>query len=143
MTISNAELLKNALPDEVDLVEVLRGDDPVGMFTNPEAIAPDLAVTFSGGQAGGPPTHYEGIPGLLEGWSDWLEPWDSYRIQFEEYLAAGDKVLINATVRARSARDDVLIEHDPAAVWTLRDGKAVAVTFFLDRDEARRFAGIA
>jgi hypothetical protein len=142
MASETVELLKETLPEEVDLVEVLRGDDPVGLFRNPDVIDPDLAVTFSGGLSGGPAIHFEGIPGLLEGWLDWLEPWDSYRIRFEEYVESGDKVLVNASVRARSARHDVLVEHDPAGVWTVQGGKVVAVGFFLDRDEARRFAGI-
>jgi len=142
MSSDNVELLKAALPDEMDFAEVLRSDDPVAVFKNPEALDPDLAVSFSAGQAGGEPTYFEGIAGLVEGWLDWLEPWDSYLLRFEDYLDAGDKVVIDATVKARSARFDVLVEHAPSSVWTLRDRRIVAVDFFLDRTEARRFAGV-
>ena len=142
MSSENVELVKSALPEEADLVEALRGDDPVGLFRSADSIDPDLAVTFSGGQSGGPPTHFEGIAGLLDGWRDWLEPWDSYFIRFEEPVDGGNKVLIDATVRARSARYDVLVEHEPSSVWTVEEGKVVAVHFFLDREDARRFAGI-
>lgn len=133
--------MKEALPKEVDLVEVLRGENPIGLFKNPDLIDPDISVTFSGG-AGGPPTEFEGIPGLLEGWLDWLEPWDSYVIRFEEALEAGDKVVSFATVRARTSRYGVEVEHTPAAVWTVRDGRLSAVYFFLERDDALEFAGI-
>jgi ketosteroid isomerase-like protein len=46
-------------------------------------------------------------------------------------------------VRARTSRDGVEITHNPAAVWTVADGKLVAVVFFLDRDDALEFAGRA
>ena len=142
MSSENVELLKDALPEEVDLVEVLRGENPVALFRNPDLIDPDLSVTFSGGKSGGPPVHFEGIPGLLEGWLDWLEPWDSYRIRFETALDAGDKVVSFATVKARTSRYGVEVEHTPAAVWTVRDGKLSAVYFFLEREDALEFAGV-
>ena len=119
---------------------MLRSDNPLP-FRNPDLVDPDLSVTFSGG-AGGPPTHFEGIAGLLEGWLDWLEAWDSYVIRFEEALDAGDKVVSFATVKARTSRYDVAVEHTPAAVWTVRDGKLSAVYFFLEREDALEYAGV-
>jgi hypothetical protein len=143
MSSENVELLKSALPDdEVDLAEALRSEDPAALFRNPDLIDPDLSVSFAGGQAGGLPRELEGIAGLLEGWLDWLEPWDSYRIRFEEALDAGDKVVSFATVKARTSRYGVEVEHAPAAVWTVRDGRLSAVSFFLDRDKALEYAGV-
>jgi ketosteroid isomerase-like protein len=138
---ANVELLKQALPPEVDLVEVLRSEDPVALFADPDLIDPELEVTFSGG-AGGPPTEFQGIAGLLEGWLDWLEPWDSYVIRFEAAIDAGDKVVSFATVNARTSRYGVEVEHTPAAVWTVRDGRICAVYFFLERDDALKYAGL-
>lgn len=143
MSAENVALLRSILPEEVDLVQAVAGDNPVGViFSNTEAVAPDLEVEFASTQSGGPPSDYRGLDGLTEGWRDWLEPWDSYRIRFEEFIDAGDKVLVLAGVHARTSRHGVEVEHDPAAVWTIRDGMLVAVTFFLERDQALKFAGI-
>jgi ketosteroid isomerase-like protein len=143
MSVENVELIKAVLPEESDLVEVVASDDPVGVFVGDASmVAPDLEVEFAGTQSGAPALHYRGLEGLVEGWRDWLTPWDSYRIRFEEFFDAGDKVLVYATVNARTARDGVTVEHKPAAVWTIRDRKTVAVCFFLERDEALKFAGI-
>ena len=80
--------------------------------------------------------------GLVEGWQDWLIPWESYVITVDEFVDAGDKVVTLVRIRGRTSRDGVEVEHRPAAVWTVGDGQVTAVTFFLDRDEAFEFAGI-
>jgi len=41
-----------------------------------------------------------------------------------------------ARVRGRTRRDQVTVEHAPAAVWALRDGLVSRVEFYLHRDEA-------
>ena len=143
MSSENVELMRSILPEEIDLVQALTSDDPVGViFVNTDAVASNLEVEFASTQSGGPPTGYRGLDGLAEGWRDWLEPWDSYRIRFDEFIDAGDKVLVFADVHARTGRHGVEVEHNPAAVWTIQDGKLVAVTFFLERDLALKFAGI-
>ena len=46
-------------------------------------------------------------------------------------------------VKATTARAGVVVEHEPAAVWTLADGKVVAVRLYLDRANALREAGLS
>ena len=98
-------------------------------------------MTFAS-QAGGAGFEGRGIEGLIEGWRDWLIPWESYVITVEDFVEAGSNVVMLARIRARTSRDGVELEHKPAAVWTVTDGKVTAVTFFLERDEALEFAGI-
>jgi ketosteroid isomerase-like protein len=143
MSTENVELIRSILPEEIDLVQAITSDDPVGViFRNTDAVAPNLEVKFASTQSGALPTDYRGLDGLTEGWRDWLEPWDSYRIRFNEFIDARDKVLVFADVHARTSRHGVEVEHNPAAVWTIRDGMLIAVTFFLERDQALKFAGI-
>ena len=77
----------------------------------------------------------------MDGWRDWLEPYASYWMTTEEFIDAGDKVVVLIKVRATTARDGVVVEHDPAVVWTLADGKVVAVRLYLEREDALREAG--
>ena len=137
------DVVRAAVPEEIDLVEVLASEDPIATLIGDarDHIASDLEVVFGGSQSGAPERHYQGLEGFLQGWADWLEPWDTYRIKLDELFDAGDKVVTFVTVHARTGRHGVELEHQPAAVWTVRDGKLRAVHFFLERKDALEFAG--
>ncbi len=141
----NLELVKSLMPDEIDLVDVLKRDDPGSMFTgNPaEKVAPDVEVLFVGPDTVGAALTFQGLDGLIEGWRDWLLPWHSYRLVPEQYIDAGDNVVMHARVAARTERHGVDVEHSPSSVWTVKDGRIVAVRFFLSRSDALSFAGLA
>lgn len=55
---------------------------------------------------------------------------------------AADVEVMPVLVTARTERHGVEMEHRPASVWRVQDGKVVAVHFFLDQGEAVRFAGL-
>jgi ketosteroid isomerase-like protein len=143
VAVRNVEVIGRIFPAEADLAAVMRSDDPVAALgTDPEAIAPGMEVRFAASQAGADGFEGRGIEGLIEGWRDWLIAWESYVLTVEQVIEAGDKVLMLVRVRARTSRDSVELEHNPAAVWTVTDGQATAVTFFLQREDAFQFAGI-
>jgi ketosteroid isomerase-like protein len=144
VSLENVELVRSFLPDDVDLVEVIRSEDPIVAFigTPTGAVAPGVEVVFEATSAGGPAPSYRGLEGLVEGWREWLTPWDSYHIHFEDFIDAGDDVVVPATVTARTERHGVEFEHRPSSVWRVRDGTVVAIHFFLERAEALKFAGI-
>lgn len=143
MSSENVELLKATFPEEVDLVQVFDSDDPIAaMVGDADLVAPDLDVDVATTRSGAPALHFEGLGGLEEWWREWLVPWDAYNLSFDEFIDAGDKVITFVTVHARTGRHGVAVEHRPAAVWTVSGGKLTAVSFFLERDEALKFAGI-
>jgi hypothetical protein len=143
MSKENVELLQAILPREAELIDVLHSDDPVSAFTSrPGAISPDLEVVFAPSLAGGPTLEYRGLEGLLEGWRDWLTPWQSYRIAVEDFIDGGDHVVMPVNVVARTGRDGVEMTARSAAVWTIEGGELVAVHFFLDQTDALRYAGL-
>jgi hypothetical protein len=130
------QLVEALLPREIDMVEFVGsgGELPAEASSR---IASDLEVEFlppalGGGVAG------EGLPGLIEGWREWLEPYESYVITTEHLEEVGDdQVLMYVRVRARTHRDGVTVEHTPAAIATIRDGILVRMRFYLQRDLAR------
>jgi ketosteroid isomerase-like protein len=144
MSRENVELVKALQPTNVDLVEFVsanEGADQGGLDAIPAAaFADDFEVRFiaSGMQL----QEYRGVQGLAQGWRDWLIPWASYRLDAEDFIDMGDAVVVFARVRGRTARDDVLVEHAPAAIWSIREGKVAAIRFYLDRDEALEAAGL-
>ena len=131
----------------VDLVELFR-EGPSAMAGPADieisAFSGDADIEFVG-QAVGPlrDRRLTGVEGLIEGWRDWLEPWASYVMETEQVIDAGAYVVSLIHVRAKTSHDGVEVEHDPAAVWTVEDGVVVAVTFYLDRDQALEAAGLS
>jgi ketosteroid isomerase-like protein len=104
-------------------------------------IAPDIEIEFLppalGSNLGG-----EGLAGMIAGWREWLEPYESYVITIEDFEEVGENdVYIPVRVHARTHRDGVVVEHAPAALATIRDGVLVRMRFYLDRDLARGEAG--
>jgi ketosteroid isomerase-like protein len=59
----------------------------------------------------------------------------------DEFIEAGDRVVVLMRLHARSRLGSEL-EQRVAGVWTMRDGKATAVRYYMDRDEALADAGL-
>ncbi len=138
----NVELIRSLQPDGADLVEVFGSEEqeprlPPALATT-NAFADDLVVQFIPGEEGVYIPEYRGVDGLFEGWRDWLAPWKSYRIRVQELIDRDDDVVALVHLDGTTRHGDVAMSHDPAAVWTMRDGKIAMVRFFLDRGQALR-----
>jgi ketosteroid isomerase-like protein len=83
----------------------------------------------------------EGVDGLAALLRDWLAAWQVCRIEAEEFHDAGERVVAFVRVHGRGAGSDVDVEMENAHVWTMRDGRAVAIRAYTDRDRALREAG--
>jgi ketosteroid isomerase-like protein len=123
-------------------------------FGDPERIAamgasleplvdPDLEVVAVGPEYTGEGTVHRGLTGYLEFWVDWLEPWESFRIEAEEYLDAGDKVVMLARQVGSTETGGVPVDSLGAAVMTFEAGRVTRIEFHLDRDRAMKAAGLA
>jgi uncharacterized protein len=64
------------------------------------------------------------------------EEWDDYRVNAEEVRDSGDKVLAFTHQTARGKASGVQIDLRIAHLWTIRDGKAVRMQAYFDREEA-------
>ena len=60
-----------------------------------------------------------------------------------ELTDAGDQVLASLTVRGRGKQSGLETTREFWQVWTFRDGKAVHGRGFMDREEARKAAGLS
>jgi ketosteroid isomerase-like protein len=144
MSRENVELVQRLQPSDVDLVELFVRGDIAGVFdpTAADSFAEGFEVRFISKTAGDLSAEYRGPEGMVQGWRDWLEPWESYRLVAEELIDAGDDVVAFVRVQGRTARDAVEVEHSPAAIWTIEDGKVVRIRFYLEREDALREAGL-
>ncbi len=143
MSHQNAELIRSLQPTGIDLVEVFSVRSASEQRPDSGFFHTDLEVQFIARGETLEGTVYRGLEGFAQGWREWLEAWTSYRLDVEEFVDAGDKVVVLVRVAARTARDDGLMHHTPGAVWTIRDGKVASIHFYLDCSEALEAVGIS
>jgi ketosteroid isomerase-like protein len=84
-----------------------------------------------------------GIEGLAQLLRDWLQAWESCRIEAEEFHDAGDRVVVFVRLYARGSGSSIDVEMPNAHVWTMRAGRALAIRAYTDRERALRAVGLA
>ena len=70
----------------------------------------------------------------------WLCGWETWECEAEEYIVHGDVVVVLTRYRGRGRGSGVEVESEGAHVWKLRDGRAVRLEVFADRELALRVA---
>jgi ketosteroid isomerase-like protein len=98
--------------------------------------SPKLA-SLSGG-----PRIYRGLDEIGAATLEFLAAWDRYWMTAEDFIEAGDKIVVLMRVHARAASTDSTLEQRSTAVWTLRNGRAMRVRYYDDRAEALKAAGL-
>jgi ketosteroid isomerase-like protein len=84
-----------------------------------------------------------GADGFLESWSDWLGAFESFRIETEETIDAGEHVVSLVRLNGRTRTGGVEMAQPAAAVFTFGGAKITRIEFHLDRDLAYKSAGLA
>ena len=75
-------------------------------------------------------------PRLLQ----WLCEWETWECSAAEYVSLGDVVVVLTRYRGRGRGSGVEVDSEGAHVWTIRDGRAVRLEIFADRERAMREA---
>ena len=131
MSQENVERIRGiAPPDGTDLVAVFGTTDG---WSAAGLVAPDAEIRFAASSASAVGAGPEGFYGL---WSDWLEPWDSYRIFCEDIVDRGDRVVMLVRLRGVTKHDAVEMEHPAAAVFRFEGDQVVEIEFTLEPEEA-------
>ena len=147
MSKENVEIVKRVQISGIDLVQLLRAStapDPSVTGIDLSVFENDFETEFIATRAFGDiqPSTSHGLEGFVKSWRDWLEPWESYYIEAEEFIDVGDEVVSLSRVLGKTTRDAVAVEHRPAAVWSIRSGKIIRVRCYLDREEALEAVGL-
>src|SRR5215211_8646957 len=88
------------------------------------------------------PRIYHGLEGYLEFASDWLEPYEEFEFQPNEYIDAGDRVVVEVPVQGRLAGSDHVMKGTFWFLITVHDGKVARFEIYGERDQAREAAGL-
>jgi ketosteroid isomerase-like protein len=98
-------------------------------------IDPDFEATTPPDLASEPDT-YRGPDGIRRWFDSFFEVMDEIRWDAREFHEAGDKVVVEFTLRARGKTTGLSFGQEAVMVWTLRDGKAIRVDLFPTLDQA-------
>src|SRR5271157_3775181 len=142
MSQENVELVKNLQPaPDVDMAELFRSDDMWSELM--EALTPFYDPDFESVRLGLPDGKtYAGLNGLRDIWREWIAPWTTYRVEIEDAIDLGDRVLVLARAFGRLEGSRAVVQNTVAAVWTVREGKIARTEFYLDRAEALKAVGL-
>jgi ketosteroid isomerase-like protein len=145
MSQENVELVRSLQPSrDTDLVAAFRDDATAAAAM--ETLSPFfhedveiVAPSFVAGEG----VRFVGLEGLRAAWLDWLEPWESYRVEVEDVIDAGDDAVVLVRDFGRRAGVTAEVGVVGGAVWTVREGRVAHVAFYLNRSEALKAVGLA
>jgi uncharacterized protein len=128
MSRENVELVRRGYAmfarGEVEEVAALFADDA------------DLADAGGLGIAGTAAGRRSGPAGFLEATGDVTEAFDDYTVEPEEFIDAGDSVVVEVRLSGRGRESGAEMEMNAAHLWTLHDGKVVRGDVYRTADEA-------
>ena len=80
---------------------------------------------------------YRGIDGVAEWLRDLYGAWDQFEMTAQDVFSLGDGRVVSVLVaRGRGRTSGIEVEHHPAGVAALREGRIVRIEWFPSRDEA-------
>jgi ketosteroid isomerase-like protein len=85
---------------------------------------------------------FHGPGGVEAATRELFEAWERYTLEAEEFIDAGDSVIVVSRGRGRSKRGGPDVEHWIAALWAFRGGKVVRMTGYESRADAMEAAGL-
>jgi ketosteroid isomerase-like protein len=86
---------------------------------------------------------YRGHAGYARWLEDWGAAWAEWSIEPEEFIDAGDSVVVFFRMRTTGRGSGVEIERQDAIVSKLRNGGIVRVDYYNDRQQALKAVGLA
>jgi ketosteroid isomerase-like protein len=85
---------------------------------------------------------YEGVEGMREFLTTWVDAWEDWELEVEELHPAGDKVVAIVRQRGRAKATGLPVNMHFGQVWTYRDGKQLRMEMYSTPEEALRATGI-
>jgi ketosteroid isomerase-like protein len=125
MTETNADLVRQGF-------EALREGDVGALLP---LIHPDFEVTTPPGLAAEPDT-YRGADGIRRYFDSFYEAMDRVSFEPDEFIAVGERVVAQVTLRARGRTTGIETEQRVALVWELRDEKVFRIEVYATLEEA-------
>jgi CDGSH iron-sulfur domain-containing protein 3 len=111
-----------------------------GDFNTPSIFDPEVTVTWAGEIPGLDRSH--GLGELSRDIRTWFDSFDDVRISLERVIPAGNRLVAFVHLMGVMKGSSAKVDWRAAHVWTMRDGRCVAIAGFADRVEALRSVGL-
>jgi ketosteroid isomerase-like protein len=116
-----------------------------GDFSSADWAHPKIDFVIADGPA---PGSWTGAAGMAEGLSGWLNAWEDWRHEVDEYRALDDEhvlVLVHASGRGKLSGLEVaqMQPKGGAILFRVGDGKVTRLVVYWDRDQAFADLGLA
>jgi ketosteroid isomerase-like protein len=86
---------------------------------------------------------YRGVDAVGGYFRQFTESFDEFTLEVEDIIDVDeDRVLMLFRLRTRGKESGATVDAHPGWIYTIRDGKAVHIEAYLDRDEAFAAAGL-
>jgi uncharacterized protein len=105
-------------------------------------IDPDFEAEIPAAFSAEPDTYrgHEGVRRYLQSFRDAMS---EIRFQPQRFWDAGESVVVDVRLTARGRRTEIPVEQRLAQVWSIRDGRAMAVRTYASIADALAAAGLA
>jgi ketosteroid isomerase-like protein len=85
---------------------------------------------------------YRGTKEVEQFWNDWKSVWETARWEIDEYIDAGDDVVVLGRFHGRGVNSGASVEANVSQLMTVRNGKLVRGVLFQSRSDALQAAGL-
>jgi ketosteroid isomerase-like protein len=85
---------------------------------------------------------YRGHAGVERWLRDWGEAWAEWSIETEEFIDAGDAVIVVIRMHAKGMGSGVELDRQDALVYRFRDDKIVRTDYYNSKEQALEAAGV-
>jgi ketosteroid isomerase-like protein len=85
---------------------------------------------------------YRGHRGYEKWLADWAAAWQNFSIEPEEYIDAGERVVLVIRLRATGRGSGLELDRQDGLVFTMRDGLAVRLDYYGSKGEALEAVGL-
>jgi ketosteroid isomerase-like protein len=130
MSRENVEIVRRHLE------AYLRGDNELALSAYHPEVEFDASIRPDG-------QVFRGRDGVAEAMRTWTGAFEDWKMEVQEIVDAGDRVLLVDRQTGRGKGSGVEVDERTYSVFTLRDGQIVHAKFFLDRGQALEAAGLS
>ena len=128
----------------VDLVRSIYAARQRGDFSSNDWAHPEIEFVMADGPI---PGRWQGLAGLAEVMRDWIDAWQEFRGEAEEYRELdNERVLVLVHMKGRGKTSGLELEHlgaKAATLYQIREGKVIKVVQYLDGQRALADLGLA
>jgi uncharacterized protein len=84
-----------------------------------------------------------GLDEMRYDWERWSSAFEELKVTFEEFIDAGDQVIVVAHHKGRGRGSGINVDARFYEVYTLREGKVARIDEYVDRRGALEAAGLS